>query len=205
MVSARRHGDAAASQASPSTTPRARPAALPVAAATTSLGRRRRRGAATAPASPPRRCRGRALQVDPMKSKLKAPGSHCLKLEYGEPLSRFSFKHNLRRCVTAAHGMAGAGSGGGGGGGGGRLRRGQGRRRRRCGSSLSRAPLPCSQGGRRGGDRRGSGASQVASKYSPRSPQPARRPTSRGCGSESEELCLPRDTPNCKPTFLATT
>jgi len=40
---------------------------------------------------------GRAVQVEPMKSMLKAPGIKRLKLEYDEPLSNFAFKFNLRR------------------------------------------------------------------------------------------------------------
>ena len=40
--------------------------------------------------------RGRAVQADPFKSTLKAPGIKRLKLEYGELLSSFAFKYNLR-------------------------------------------------------------------------------------------------------------
>jgi hypothetical protein len=43
----------------------------------------------------PRR-RGRAVQVDPIKPTLKAPGIECLKLQYDKPLSKFAFKFNLR-------------------------------------------------------------------------------------------------------------
>jgi len=41
--------------------------------------------------------RGRAVQVDPMKRVLKAPGTILLKLRYDEPLSNFAFEFNLRR------------------------------------------------------------------------------------------------------------
>jgi len=44
----------------------------------------------------PRR-QGRAVQVDPIKPTLKAPGSKCLKLEAESPPSNFAFKFNLRR------------------------------------------------------------------------------------------------------------
>jgi len=49
---------------------------------------------------------GEAVQVDPMKPTLKAPGTKRLKLQYGEPLSNFAFKFNLRRYNLA--GLAGA-------------------------------------------------------------------------------------------------
>jgi hypothetical protein len=39
---------------------------------------------------------GEAVQVDPMKPKLKPPGSKRLKLNCDDPLSRFAFKFNLR-------------------------------------------------------------------------------------------------------------
>jgi hypothetical protein len=39
----------------------------------------------------------RAVQVDPIKPTLKAPGSKRLKLRYDEPLSKFAFNFNLRR------------------------------------------------------------------------------------------------------------
>ena len=42
---------------------------------------------------------GRAVQIDPMKLALKAPGSMLMKLVYDEPLSTFAFKLNLRRYV----------------------------------------------------------------------------------------------------------
>jgi len=38
-----------------------------------------------------------AVQVDPMKAVLKAPGTERLKLKYDELLSSFAFKFNLRR------------------------------------------------------------------------------------------------------------
>jgi hypothetical protein len=41
--------------------------------------------------------RGRAMQVDPIKHTLKAPGSMHLKLGYGGPVSNFGFEFNLRR------------------------------------------------------------------------------------------------------------
>jgi hypothetical protein len=37
------------------------------------------------------------VQVDPIKPKLKAPGTKRLKLKYDDPLSKFGFKFNLRR------------------------------------------------------------------------------------------------------------
>ena len=36
------------------------------------------------------------MQVDPIKAKLKAPGTVLLKLKCDEPLSIFAFKFNLR-------------------------------------------------------------------------------------------------------------
>ena len=47
-----------------------------------------------------RAVQGRAVQVDPMKSVLKAPGSMLLKLRYDGPLSNFAFKFDLRRYTT---------------------------------------------------------------------------------------------------------
>jgi hypothetical protein len=55
--------------------------------------------------------RGRAVQVDPIKPKLKPPGTKRLKHKHDEPLSSFAFKFNLRRYNVAA-GAAPAGSGG---------------------------------------------------------------------------------------------
>jgi len=39
---------------------------------------------------------GRAVQVDPIKPTLKAPGTKRLKLKYDEQLSNFAFNFNLR-------------------------------------------------------------------------------------------------------------
>jgi hypothetical protein len=41
------------------------------------------------------RHRGKAVQVDPMKPKLRPPGTKRLKLECDVPLSRFAFIFNL--------------------------------------------------------------------------------------------------------------
>ena len=43
------------------------------------------------------RGRGRAVQVDPMKPVLKAPGTERLMLKYDEPLSNFALNFSLRR------------------------------------------------------------------------------------------------------------
>ena len=43
---------------------------------------------------------GRAVQVDPVKPTLKAPGTKRLKLIYAELLSNFGFKFNLRRYTS---------------------------------------------------------------------------------------------------------
>jgi hypothetical protein len=43
---------------------------------------------------------GRAVQVDPIKPTLKAPGTKRLKLKYDEPLLSFGFKFKLRRYTT---------------------------------------------------------------------------------------------------------
>jgi hypothetical protein len=40
---------------------------------------------------------GEAVQVEPMKFKLKAPGTKRLKLRYDHLLSMFAFNSNLRR------------------------------------------------------------------------------------------------------------
>jgi hypothetical protein len=40
---------------------------------------------------------GRAVQVAPIRPKLKAPGTKRLKLTHDLPLSNFAFKFNLRR------------------------------------------------------------------------------------------------------------
>jgi hypothetical protein len=40
---------------------------------------------------------GWAVQVDPIKPTLKAPGTKRLRLKYEEPLSKVAFSFNLRR------------------------------------------------------------------------------------------------------------
>jgi hypothetical protein len=45
---------------------------------------------------------GRVVQVDPLRPKLKPPGTKRLKLEYEGLLSIFGFKFNLRRYHPAA-------------------------------------------------------------------------------------------------------
>ena len=45
--------------------------------------------------------RGRAVQVDPMKPKLKPPGTERLKLKCDTVLSSFAFKFDLRRYTAA--------------------------------------------------------------------------------------------------------
>jgi len=47
--------------------------------------------------APRRRAHGRAVQVDPIKPTLKAPGIELLKLKFDESLSNFGFNFNLRR------------------------------------------------------------------------------------------------------------
>ena len=42
----------------------------------------------------------RAVQVDPIKPTLKAPGTKRLKLKYDEVLSNFAFRFHLRRYTT---------------------------------------------------------------------------------------------------------
>jgi isoleucyl-tRNA synthetase len=42
------------------------------------------------------------VQVDPIKSKLKPPGTKRLKLKCDESLSNFAFKINLRRYTLVA-------------------------------------------------------------------------------------------------------
>jgi len=44
-----------------------------------------------------RRLHGRAVQVDPIKPKLTAPGCIRLKLKCDDPLSKFAFNFKLRR------------------------------------------------------------------------------------------------------------
>ena len=46
--------------------------------------------------------RGRPVQVDPIKLKLKPPVSKSLKLKYGKMLSNVAFKFNLRRYNEAS-------------------------------------------------------------------------------------------------------
>jgi hypothetical protein len=43
---------------------------------------------------------GRAVQLDPMQSRLKAPGTKRLTLHCEEPLSSFAYKFNLRRYTS---------------------------------------------------------------------------------------------------------
>jgi hypothetical protein len=45
---------------------------------------------------------GRAVQVDPIKPTLKAPGIKLLKLKYDKPLSSFALKFYLRRYTLAS-------------------------------------------------------------------------------------------------------
>ena len=45
--------------------------------------------------------RGEAVQVDPITSTLKAPGTERLKLKYEELLTNYGFKFTLRRCIVA--------------------------------------------------------------------------------------------------------
>ena len=47
---------------------------------------------------------GRVVQVDPMKPKLKPPGTKRLKLEYDGLLSNFGFKFSLRRYIWVRSG-----------------------------------------------------------------------------------------------------
>ena len=51
---------------------------------------------------------GEVGQVDPIKPKLKAPGTKRLKLKYDEPISNFAFKFKLRRCNEVAQRLAAA-------------------------------------------------------------------------------------------------
>ena len=43
--------------------------------------------------------RGRAVQVDPMRPRLKAPKSKLLRLKHEKVLSSYGFEFNLRRCA----------------------------------------------------------------------------------------------------------
>jgi hypothetical protein len=47
---------------------------------------------------------GRAVHVDPMKPKLKAPGTKLWKLEHEKLLLRFAFNYNWRHYTTARGG-----------------------------------------------------------------------------------------------------
>jgi hypothetical protein len=47
-------------------------------------------------------CLGTAVQVEPMKPVLKAPGCMLLNLGYDGPLSDFACNFNLRRCTWGA-------------------------------------------------------------------------------------------------------
>jgi hypothetical protein len=49
-----------------------------------------------------RRQHGEAVQVDPIKPTLKAPGTNRLKLNYDALLSNVAFKFNLRRYNMSA-------------------------------------------------------------------------------------------------------
>ena len=76
------------------TTPRLSTSRVPTAAMATSTNLR------TCPlstGSTTRLHRGRAVQVDPMKPTLKAPGSKRFEIKYDQLLSNFAFKFNLRR------------------------------------------------------------------------------------------------------------
>ena len=46
-------------------------------------------------------CRGRAVQVDPIKPTLNSPGTKRLKLKFDTMLSTFAFNFNLRRHMEA--------------------------------------------------------------------------------------------------------
>jgi hypothetical protein len=78
----------------------------PCAAERPAAPRRRPRGVATISVRPTAGlrgpvpdplARGRAVQVDPIKPTLTAPGLQRLKLKYYEVLSSFAFNFNLRR------------------------------------------------------------------------------------------------------------
>jgi len=51
---------------------------------------------------------GRAVQVDPIKPKLKAPRTDLLTPKYDKLLSSLPFKFNLRRYIKATHRRAAA-------------------------------------------------------------------------------------------------
>ena len=44
---------------------------------------------------------GKAVRVNPIKLTLQAPGNKRMKLKYGELLTDFAFKFNLRRYISA--------------------------------------------------------------------------------------------------------
>ena len=46
------------------------------------------------------------MQVQPIKSQLKAPAPKRLKLEYDEPLSKLAFKSSLRRYIEVPLSMS---------------------------------------------------------------------------------------------------
>ena len=48
------------------------------------------------------------VQVDPIKTTLKAPGSMLLKLKCDGPVSNFGYNFNLRRYTLAAKGPPGS-------------------------------------------------------------------------------------------------
>jgi len=59
-------------------------------------------GAGAVHAVPPRApagAQGEAVQVDPLKPTLKAPGAKRSKLKYAEPLSNFAINFNLRHYI----------------------------------------------------------------------------------------------------------
>ena len=51
-------------------------------------------------------CTGEAVQVDPIKPKLKPPGTERLKLNHGVLLSTLAFKFNLHRYTPARRATA---------------------------------------------------------------------------------------------------
>ena len=53
------------------------------------------------PREPPAAAEGRAVELDPIKPTLIAPGTNLLTLKYIEPLSTFAFKFNVRHYMKA--------------------------------------------------------------------------------------------------------
>jgi hypothetical protein len=53
---------------------------------------------------------GMAVQVEPMQSKLKAPGIERLKLNYDNPLSRFGFEYNCAATTWCSTGSGARGT-----------------------------------------------------------------------------------------------